>query len=276
MQYNFANRFLPLILFCLRVSSIRFSGYGIYLIWRPGFGIFKALWGRDSGFWSNMEAGLGILRQYRGGIRDFSSNMGAGFGIESLHGMWDGENNPRDWGLRENWGRDDGIVLLSYLWTDYMRPLLPRVSLTKWTKANEKGRHSYQLDQGMDLLERGLCESHTKVPYESMIEPEESKADTMTHYHHHHYHRQHHHHNHFYRACSLTWPASMVIFANKRKFLHKKRVQFPQGCLATPTWPPFHCFGTPIWPPWRHANTLYSLQISLYIKRFYVYAKFWR
>ena len=82
-------------------------------------------------------------------------------------------------GLRENLGRDDGIVPLSYLWTDYMRPLVPRVSLTKWTKANEKGRHSYQLDQGMDLLERGLCESHTKVPYESMIEPEESIVDVV-------------------------------------------------------------------------------------------------
>ena len=130
-------------------------------------------------------------------------------------------------GLRENLGRDDGIVPLFYLWTDYMRPLLPQVSLTKWTKANEKGRHSYQLDQGMDLLERELCESHKKVPYESMIEPEESKADTITHHHHHHhhhhhYHRQHHHHNHFYRAYSLTWPASMLIFTNKRKFLHRK------------------------------------------------------
>ena len=181
--------------------------------------------------------------------------------------------------LRENLGRDDGIVPLSYLWTDYMRPLLPQVSLTKWTKANEKGRHSYQLDQGMDLLERELCESHTKVPYESMIEPEESKVDTITHHHHHHhhyhnYHRQHHHHNHFYRAYSLTWPASMLTFTNKRKFVHKKRVQFPQGCLATQTWPPFPCFGTPIWPPWRHANTLYSLLISLYIKRFHVDAKF--
>ena len=31
----------------------------------------------------------------------------------------------------------------------------------------------------MDLLERGLCESHTKVPCESMIEPEESKVDTI-------------------------------------------------------------------------------------------------
>ena len=103
--------------------------------------------------------------------------------------------------------------------------------------------------------------------------------DTITHYHHHHhhhhYHRQHHHHNHFYRAYSLTWPASMLIFTNKRKFVHKKRVQFPQGCLAIQTWPPFHCFGTPIWPPWRHANTLYSLLISLYIKRFHVDAKFY-
>ena len=131
----------------------------------------------------------------------------------------------------------------------------------------------------MDLLERELCESHKKVPYESMIEPEESKADTITryhHHHHHHYHRQHHHHNHFYRAYSLTWPASMLIFTNKRNFLHKKRVQFPQGCLATLTWLPFHCFGTPIWPPSPHVNTLYSLQISLYVKRFHVDAKFWR
>ena len=31
-----------------------------------------------------------------------------------------------------------------------------------------------------------------------------------------------------YRAYSLTWPASMQIYGNKRKFLHKKRVQLPQ------------------------------------------------
>ena len=37
-----------------------------------------------------------------------------------------------------------------------------------------------------------------------------------------------------YRAFSLTWPASMLIHWNKRKFLHKKRVQFRQGCLGTP------------------------------------------
>ena len=91
-----------------------------------------------------------------------------------------------------------------------------------------------------------------------------------------HHHHHHHHHNHFYRAYSLTWPASMLIFTNTRKFLHKKRVQFPQGCLGTLTWLPFHCFGTPIWPPSPHVNTLYSLQISLYVKRFHVDAKFWR
>ena len=34
-----------------------------------------------------------------------------------------------------------------------------------------------------------------------------------------------------YRAFSLTWLASMLIHWNKRKFLHKKRVQFPQGCV---------------------------------------------
>ena len=52
---------------------------------------------------------------------------------------------------------------------------------------------------------------------------------------------------------SLTWPASTLIYWNKRKFLHKKRDQLPQDCLGTPTntltWPPFYCFGTPIWPP---------------------------
>ena len=55
--------------------------------------------------------------------------------------------------------------------------------------------------------------------------------------------------NILYRAFSLTWPASMLIYWNKRKFLHKKRLQLPQGCLGTPTWPPFYCFGAPIWPP---------------------------
>ena len=58
------------------------------------------------------------------------------------------------------------------------------------------------------------------------------------------------------RVFSLTWPVSMQIYWNKRKRLHKKRVQLPEVWFGTPTWPPFHCFGTPIWPPWRHVKTL--------------------
>ena len=61
-----------------------------------------------------------------------------------------------------------------------------------------------------------------------------------------------------YRVFSLTWLASMQIYWNKRKRLHKKSVQLPQDPFGTPTWPPFHCFGTPIWPPWRHVKTLYN------------------
>ena len=56
---------------------------------------------------------------------------------------------------------------------------------------------------------------------------------------------------------SLTWPASIQIYWNKRKRLHKKRVQLPEDWFGTPTWPPIHCFGTPIWPPWRHMKTPY-------------------
>ena len=59
------------------------------------------------------------------------------------------------------------------------------------------------------------------------------------------------------RVFSLTWPASVQIYWNKRKSLHKKRVQLPEDWFGTPTWPPFHCFGTPTWPPWRHVKTLY-------------------
>ena len=51
----------------------------------------------------------------------------------------------------------------------------------------------------------------------------------------------------FCRVFSLTWPAYMQIYWNKRKRLHKKRVQLP------PDW-----FGTPTWPPWRHVKTLYK------------------
>ena len=61
-----------------------------------------------------------------------------------------------------------------------------------------------------------------------------------------------------YRVFSLTWLGSMQIYWNKRKRLHKKRVQLPEDWFGTPTWPSFHCFGTPIWPPWRHVKALYS------------------
>ena len=59
------------------------------------------------------------------------------------------------------------------------------------------------------------------------------------------------------RVFSLTWPASMQIYWNKRKRLHEKRVELPEDWFGTPTWPPFRCFGTPIWPPWRHVKTIY-------------------
>ena len=43
------------------------------------------------------------------------------------------------------------------------------------------------------------------------------------------------------RAFSLTCPATMQINCNKRKRLHKKRVQLPQYWCGTQTWPPFQC-----------------------------------
>ena len=36
------------------------------------------------------------------------------------------------------------------------------------------------------------------------------------------------------RAISITWSASMQIYWNKRKRLHKKRVQLPQDWFGTP------------------------------------------
>ena len=56
--------------------------------------------------------------------------------------------------------------------------------------------------------------------------------------------------NTFYRAYSLTFPGAMQIYWNKRKCLHKKRVELTQDWLGTPTWPRFHCFEAPIWPPY--------------------------
>ena len=68
-----------------------------------------------------------------------------------------------------------------------------------------------------------------------------------------------------YRVFSLAWPAFIQIYWNKRKRLHKKRVQLPQDWFGTLTWPPFHCFETPIWPPWRHVKTLYTILSLLYM-----------
>ena len=48
---------------------------------------------------------------------------------------------------------------------------------------------------------------------------------------------------------SLMWRASVQIYWNKRKRLHKKGVQLPKDWFGTPTWPPFLCFGTPTWLP---------------------------
>ena len=72
--------------------------------------------------------------------------------------------------------------------------------------------------------------------------------------------------NHSRNSCrvfSLTWPASIQIFWNKRKRLHKKGVQLPQDWFGTPTWPPFHCFGTPIWPLGRLVKTLFFVKPAL-------------
>ena len=49
----------------------------------------------------------------------------------------------------------------------------------------------------------------------------------------------------WYRAFSLTWPASMQIHWNKGKCLHKKRVQLPQDWFGRR----LTVFGTQIWLP---------------------------
>ena len=46
---------------------------------------------------------------------------------------------------------------------------------------------------------------------------------------------QEHQHGRRYVAYSLRWPASMQIYWNKRKHLHKKRVQLSLDFLGTPT-----------------------------------------
>ena len=56
----------------------------------------------------------------------------------------------------------------------------------------------------------------------------------------------------------------MQINCNKRKRLHKKRVQLPQYWFGTQTWPPFQCSRRPIGPPWRHVKTLNHLYGARY------------
>ena len=65
----------------------------------------------------------------------------------------------------------------------------------------------------------------------------------------------------------------MQIYWNKRKCLHKKRVQLPQDWFGTPTWPLFHCFGKPIWPPWRHVKTLYRAFSVTWLAAMQIYWK---
>ena len=66
-----------------------------------------------------------------------------------------------------------------------------------------------------------------------------------------------------YNSRNTTHLASISgICLNKRKHLHKKRIQLLQDWFRTPTWPPFHCFGTPKWPPWRHVKALYHVSPS--------------
>ena len=49
--------------------------------------------------------------------------------------------------------------------------------------------------------------------------------------------------NRFYREFLFTCPAAMQIYWNKRKCLHKKRVELPHDWFGKPT---FHCFATPV------------------------------
>ena len=52
--------------------------------------------------------------------------------------------------------------------------------------------------------------------------------------------------------------SSYTNLLEKRIFLQKKKVQFPQDWFETPTWPPCHWFGTPIWRTWRHVAKFYT------------------
>ena len=68
-----------------------------------------------------------------------------------------------------------------------------------------------------------------------------------------------------YRTFSITWPAFLIIYWNKRRCFHKKS-STPRGFPCyTPTWPRFHCFGTPMWPPRRQVKTLLCEQVISFV-----------
>ena len=62
--------------------------------------------------------------------------------------------------------------------------------------------------------------------------------------------------------CKMYW--------NKRKPLHKKRIQLPQDCLGTPTWLPFqfivleHQYGCRD-VMWKHSIRLRSFAVNVYL-----------
>ena len=62
-----------------------------------------------------------------------------------------------------------------------------------------------------------------------------------------------------YGGYALARPAAMQIYWNKRKCLHKKRVELSQDWFGTTTKPPCHCFRTPIRLPRRRVYTLYQV-----------------
>ena len=58
------------------------------------------------------------------------------------------------------------------------------------------------------------------------------------------------------RAFSLTWPASMLIYWNKKGFYIRKEFNSHRVVLVHQHGRRFIVFGTPLWPPWRHVKTL--------------------
>ena len=69
--------------------------------------------------------------------------------------------------------------------------------------------------------------------------------------------------NRFYRAYSLTCPAAMQIYWNKRKCLYKKTAELPQDWFGTPTGLLFYWFATPIWLPYFVITGAYALYLTL-------------